>query len=141
LYPIQQRSLNLVRVRQRFFGANLKCAQDSISSSLSERLDVRSKQNSGLLQTLPSFTAVPAVRRMIAENLEKWLQSPALAGLARLLFSSTVKNMKNIDPLLDADRRAIDCILGMRLKANQVSAIDESPRKRKPWLTNKILVF
>lgn len=120
LYPIQQRRLNLLRVRQRFFGANLDYAQTSISSSLAERLDVRSKQNSGLLQTLPSFTTVPAVRGMVAENLEKWLQSPALAGLARNLFSSTVQNMKNIDPPLDADLRAVDSIVGMRLKANQV---------------------
>lgn len=126
LYPIPQCRLNLLRVRQRFFGANLDCAHNSISSSLSERLDVRSKQNSGLLQTLPSFTAVPAVRGMVAENLEKWLQSPALAGLARNLFASTVQNMKNIDPPLEADLRAVDSILDMRLKANQVSFQDWS---------------
>jgi integrator complex subunit 1 len=63
---------------------------------------------------------------MVAENLEKWLQSPALAGLARNLFASTVQNMKNIDPPLEADLRAVDSILDMRLKANQVSVQDWS---------------
>lgn len=122
LYPIPQNRLNLERVRQRFFGANLANAHKSISSSLSDRLDVKSKQNSGLLQSLPLFAAIPAVREMVAENLEKWLQSPALAGLARTLFAAIVNNIKNADPPLESDLKAVDSILGMRLKANQVSA-------------------
>jgi len=69
---------------------------------------------------LPSFTAIPAVRRLIADNLERWLQSPALAGLARALFSATVSQMRNVDPPLVEDLRALDSILGMKLKANQV---------------------
>jgi hypothetical protein len=122
-YPVLQQRLNLERVRQRYFGVNLEYAHDAISASLSERLDVKSKQNSGLLQSLPSFTSVPSIRTLIAANLEKWLQSPALSGLARSLFSKTVKSMKHVDPPLPADLQAIDNILGMRLKANQVSSL------------------
>ena len=121
-YPIRQKNLNLERVRQRYFGVNLEYAQHAISTSLSDRLDVKSKQNSGLLQSLPSFTSIPSIRALVTANLEKWLQSPALSGLARSLFSTTVKMMKNIDPPLPADLRAIDNILGMRLKANQLNA-------------------
>jgi integrator complex subunit 1 len=123
LYPLSQTRLNLHRVRQRFFGENLRVAHELISSSLSERLDSRSKQNSGLLQCLPAFVSVPYVRERVAENLEKWLQSPALAGLARTLFSSTVSNMMATDTPLESDLRAIDFILAMRLKANQVNSL------------------
>lgn len=119
-YPIVQENLNLIRIRQRYFGLNLEYAHLAVSSSLSDRLDVKSKQNSGLLQTLPSFTSIPSVRSLITGNLEKWLQSPALSGLARSLFSRTVNMMKKIDPPLPADLEAIDNILSMRLKANQV---------------------
>jgi integrator complex subunit 1 len=122
LYPVKQVNLNLLRVRQRFFGANVEFARYLISSSLHERLDLKSKQNSGLLQSLPTFTSIPKVRSLIASNLTKWLQSPALAGLARTLFSATVNNMKNADPPLPDDLSAIDSILAMRLKANQLNA-------------------
>jgi hypothetical protein len=120
LYPLTQTRLNLVRVRQRFFGQNLNVAHTVISSSLSERLDARFKQNSGLLQSLTEFVSVPSVRELIATNLEKWLQSPALSGLARTLFSLTVTRVKDVDPPLDSDIRTIDSILAMRLKPNQV---------------------
>ena len=120
VYPLTQSHLNLQRVRQRFFGENLELARAMITKALVERLDARAKQNSGLLQSLPSFVAMPSVREVIANNLEKWLQSPALAGLARSLFFSTVSHMRNTDPPLDADLRAIDSILAMKLKANQV---------------------
>lgn len=123
LYPVVQKNLNLTRVRQRFFGANLESAREAITSTLSDRLDVKSKQNSGLLSCLPGFTSLPGVRRLIGRNLEKWLQSPALAGLARSLFSATVRQMKNVDPPLEEDLLAIESILGMRLKANQVRSI------------------
>jgi len=121
LYPISQDRLDQSRIRQRFFGENLVAAHAAIVSTLSERVDVKSKQNSNLLQCLPSFTPIPGVRYQIAVNLEKWLQSPALAGLARTLFTSTVNSMKNADPPLDEDLKAIDSIIAMRLKANQVS--------------------
>jgi integrator complex subunit 1 len=121
LYPITQSNLDVTRVRQRFFDENLFYAYDLISSSLLDRLDVKSKQNSGLLQSLPAFTPIPGVRFLIASSLEKWLQSPALAGLARFLFSSTVNHMKNVDPPLEEDLKTIDAVLAMKLKANQVS--------------------
>jgi integrator complex subunit 1 len=121
LYPVTQSNLDVTRVRQRFFDQNLFYAYDLISSSLLDRLDVKSKQNSGLLQSLPAFTPIPGVRFLIASSLEKWLQSPALAGLARFLFSSTVNQMKNVDPPLEEDLKTIDAVLAMKLKANQVS--------------------
>jgi len=121
-YPIEQQDLNFTAVRQRYFGVNLESAQRAIASSLQQRLDVRSKQNSGLLQTLPLFATVPDVRRLITANLEKWLQSPALAGLARSLFAHTVSLFRNVDPLLPADLEAIDNVLSMKLKANQLNA-------------------
>jgi integrator complex subunit 1 len=121
VYPITQSNLDVTRVRQRFFDQNLCYAYDLISSSLLDRLDVKSKQNSGLLQSLPAFTPIPGVRFLIASSLEKWLQSPALAGLARFLFSSTVNQMKNVDPPLEEDLKTIDAVLAMKLKANQVS--------------------
>jgi integrator complex subunit 1 len=121
VYPITQSNLDVTRVRQRFFGENILYAYDLISSSLLDRLDVKSKQNSGLLQSLPAFTPIPGVRFLIASSLEKWLQSPALAGLARFLFSSTVNQMKNVDPPLEEDLKTIDAVLAMKLKANQVS--------------------
>jgi hypothetical protein len=120
-YPVTQQQLVFTRIRQRYFGVNLEYAHAAIAQSLQDRLDVKSKQNSGLLQSLPFFTSIAPVRRLITSNLEKWLQSPALAGLARNLFSATVKMMKDVDPPLPDDLEAIDNILAMRLKANQVS--------------------
>ena len=54
--------------------------------------------------------------------MEKWLQSPALSGLARKLFSEIVAEMQNIDPPLPEDVSAISSILSMTLKASQVRA-------------------
>lgn len=120
LYPLTQARLKLVKVRQRYFGLNREAAHDAITSSLSERLDAKAKQNSALLQCLHSLTSVSGVRSLIAGNLEKWLQSPGLSGLARTLFTSTVKSIENVDPPRPADLDAIRKILSMRLKANQV---------------------
>lgn len=121
-YPLQQQKLNFSRVRQRYFGQNLELSYVAVSEKLMERLDTKSKQNSGLLQCLPYFASIPCVRAIITANLEKWLQSPALSGLARSLFSKTVNSMKNVDPPLPADLEALDNILRMRLKANQLNA-------------------
>ena len=121
LYPIRQANLNLKGCRQRFFGDNRDLAQELIASALQKRIDVKSKQNSGLLQRLPAFATIPMVRSLVASNLAKWLQSPALAGLARSLFAATVNGMKSVDPPLPDDIRAIDSILAMKLKANQVN--------------------
>jgi integrator complex subunit 1 len=122
-YPHTQENLDLSRVRHRYFGMNLECAQSIIVTCLSERIDIKSKQNSGLLFNLPAFATLPGVRYLIAENLEKWLQSPALAGLARNLFSCTVNHMPCIDPPHRDDLRAIESIIQMKLKANQVSGV------------------
>jgi integrator complex subunit 1 len=121
MYPLGLVNLNLQHVRQRFFGTNREFAQDQIASALEKRLDTKSKQNSGLLQRLPDLLTIPQVRMTIANNLTKWLQSPALAGLARALFAATVDHMKNVDPPLPDDLRAIDTILAMKLKANQLN--------------------
>jgi integrator complex subunit 1 len=121
-YPLQQQKLNFFRVRHRYFGHNLELSYLAVSEKLSERLDIKTKQNSGLLQCLPHFISIPSVRTIITANLEKWMQSPALSGLARTLFSKTVNNMKNVDPPLQADLEALDNILRMRLKANQLNA-------------------
>jgi hypothetical protein len=120
-YPTTQQSLNFVRIRQRFFGQNKLHAAEAVASSLTDRLDVKSKQNSSLIQALSSFTSIPQVRQLITKNLEKWLQSPALSGLARHLFSVTVNHMRSIDPPLPADLEAITSIMTMRLKANQLN--------------------
>lgn len=122
LYPLQQlENINLERVRQRYFGANLEVARSLIASSLQERLDYKSKQNLALLQALPLFTTIPRVRSLVAANLSKWLQSPALASLARALFTATVNNIENADPPLLDDLSAIESILSMNVKANQMS--------------------
>lgn len=120
LYPKVFSNVILEPIRQRFFDANLDLAHEFVCQSLSERLEMKSKQNSSLLQTLPSFATIPGVRRQIASNLEKWLQSPALAGLSRTLFAATVQLMRNLDPPLPDDIEAINSILEMKLKANQV---------------------
>ena len=122
LEPIAQESLIFERARQRYFGINLEHVHCAISASLKKRLDIKNNQNSGLLQALPRFAGIPEVRRLITANLEKWLQSPALAGLARSHFAQTMSMMKNTDPPLPADLDAIDNILSMRLKANQLNA-------------------
>lgn len=121
-YPLQQKQLNYSRVRQRYFGQNLELSYLAVSEKLSERLDIKSKQFSGLLHCLPYFISIPCVRTIVTANLEKWLQSPALSGLARTLFSKTVNSMKNVDPPLPEDLEALDNILRMRLKANQLNA-------------------
>jgi hypothetical protein len=46
-----------------------------------------------------------------------------LAQLARELFSQIVRQLRNVEPLLPDDAEAIDNILQMNLKANQVSVL------------------
>ena len=119
-YPVTQQYLRPERVRNRYHGENLKAAHDAIVLSLVKRLDTKSKQNSSLLQCLPSFMEISGVRKHVAAHLEKWLQSPALAGLARSLLISTVNHIKIVDPPLSDDLQVIDSIVGMNLKSNQV---------------------
>ena len=114
--------LNLQKIRPRFIGVNKSLAFQVISEALSDRLKLKTRQYSRLLSTLKEFVSIPKVRSLIAQNLERWLQSPALSGLARNLFSLIVKNMKNNYPPLQDDIDTIDSILAMKLKVNQVSS-------------------
>jgi hypothetical protein len=121
-YPLDLSLLvSVEKPRHRFVGNNLDAARQMIATSLEERLDVKAKQNSGLLQCLPDFVAIPAVRQQVGANIERWLQSPALAGLARTLLGETVKNMGTVNPPLAEDLSLVDAVLGMKLKSNQVS--------------------
>ena len=109
------------RICNRFFGSNKALVHEMIGNALSNRLGEKVKQNSSLVSTLPHFTAVPQVRGLAASQLEKWLQSPALSGLARTLFSKLVGEIENVDPPLPEDVSTIKCIMSMSLKTNQVS--------------------
>ncbi len=113
-------SLSKKRVRSRYIGHNLNLAHEAICGALSDRLNSKSKQNSRLLQILPSFVSIPRVRCLVSRHLERWLQSPALAGLARALFSKIVAEIQNIDPPLPYDVELIDNVIKMNLKSNQV---------------------
>jgi integrator complex subunit 1 len=119
-YPVKQHYLKLERVRHRYYGKNRTAAHNAILMSLTKRLNTKSKQNSGLLQCLPSFMEISGVRKLVAARLEKWLQSPALAGLARSLFTCIVQRIKIVDPPLDDDLHVINSIVEMNLKSNQV---------------------
>jgi hypothetical protein len=120
-YPVEQKYIHSERIRNRYYGKNMEAAHSSIIVSLTNRLNVKSKQNSSLLQCLPSFLGIPGVRSHVVSQLDKWLQSPALAGLARSLFSSTVNHIAIVDPPIPEDIHVIDSIIGMKLKSNQVS--------------------
>jgi len=117
---ITERHLNLEKIRPRYVGENKLLAHRIIVEVLSCRLQSKTRHYSQLLTTLKDFITIPRIRSLIAQNLERWLQSPALSGLARTLFSSIVKCMENNDPALKEDIHAIDSILSMQLKANQV---------------------
>lgn len=118
---IPSNTIDLSRIRNRFFGSNKAVANAMIGDALSHRLDLKAKQNSGLLAALPNFVSNPTVRKLASCHLEKWLQSPALSGLARQLFSCIVGGIQNVDPPLPEDEIVIKSILSMNLKANQVS--------------------
>ena len=120
-YPAMPSKIDLTRIRPRYFGVNQNAAFGAIEKAMEERLEVKSKQNSRLLQSLPAFCVVPGVRKLAAQNLAKWLQSPALSGGARTLFTSIVNQLQNIDPPLPEDLGAVDAILEMQLKANQLN--------------------
>jgi integrator complex subunit 1 len=121
LYPVSSTRINLESIRPRYFGINSDVGLMGISQALSARLETKSKQNSRLLQTLPDFCTLPGVRSLIATNLEKWLQSPALSGAARTLFTTTVHYLEDCDPPLPEDLETIDAVLDMQLKANQLN--------------------
>eukprot|EP00804_Cyclotella_cryptica_P023942 CCRYP_010070-RB/>CCRYP_010070-RB protein AED:0.03 eAED:0.03 QI:390/1/1/1/0.8/0.83/6/266/1137 len=109
------------RIRSRYLGHNLDLAYEAISDALTDRLSSKAKQNSRLLQALPGFLCIPRIRCLSSRHLEKWLQSPALAGLARHLLAQIARNLANEDPPLPDDVEVIDNVLKMKLKANQFS--------------------
>lgn len=129
-FPSQEgKALDLTPVRRRYIGPAASLAHVAIGDALEERLDAKVKQNSRLLSALPSFIAVPQVRRLSAGYLERWLQSPAISGLARPLFVALVQAMQPAEPPLQEDMDAINCILSMKLKANQLNTHIENVKK------------
>lgn len=122
LNKLFQRSANSTRrVRSRYVGHNLDLAYEAISDALVERLSSKSKQNSRLLQALPMYLCIPRVRCLSSRHLDRWLQSPALAGLARNLLAQLTKTVSKADPPLPDDVEVIDNLLKMKLKTNQHS--------------------
>lgn len=127
--PQEGKVLDLTPIRCRYVGPAVYRAHIAIGDALEQRLDAKVKQNSRLLSTLPSFISVPEVRRLSAGCLERWLQSPAISGLARPLFGALVQSMQLVEPPLKEDIDTIDCILSMRLKANQLNTHIENVKK------------
>ena len=70
---------------------------------------------------LPSFLSIPRVRCLASRHLERWLQSPALAGLARNIFAQLVQEIYCVEPPLHDDLEVIDNILKLNLKTSQLS--------------------
>lgn len=125
LHNIFQSSLlpNKEPVRRRYHASSLDLANKVTSEAFEDRLNSKSKQNYRLLQTLVSnsFICIPRIRLLAAEHLERWLQSPALAGLARQILSAIVSELSCVEPSLSEDLTIIESILRLNLKANQVS--------------------
>lgn len=114
-------SISKKRIRPRYHMHCLEVAYEIISDAFQERLNSKSKQNSRLLQVLPSFLSIPRVRCLASRHLERWLQSPALAGLARTLLARMVQELCCVEPPLPDDLEVINNVLALNLKANQVS--------------------
>ena len=112
-------------VRSRYFSSNIELINELISDAFEERLNSKSKQNSRLLQTLPLFLRISRVRVLASRHLERWLQSPALAGLARTLFGEIVAHVEKVGPPLFDDLEVVDNILKLKLKANQLAVFVE----------------
>lgn len=128
-------------VRQRYMSSNAELMYEVVSDAFEERLNSKSKQNSRLLQTLPLFLRIPRVRVLASRHLERWLQSPALAGLARTVFAEIVKHIEKADPPLFDDLEVVDNILKLKLKANQLGIYVEHITaivKTLPSVTRKV---
>ena len=89
-------------VRPRYVGPNLVLANELVEKALQERLETKSKQNIQLLQTLPQFLRLESVRHLVVPQLNKWLQSPALASLTRALVTELCQyyDPKTLDQLI-----------------------------------------
>jgi integrator complex subunit 1 len=118
-------SASTEQVRPRYVSSNVELMYEVVSEALEERLNSKSKQNSRLLQTLPLFLQIPRVRVLASRHLERWLQSPALAGLARTLFAEIARHVEKVDPPLFDDVEVVDNILKLKLKANQLALFVE----------------
>lgn len=125
LFSLSSASNNNEQVRPRYVSSNIELMYEVISDAFEERLNSKSKQNSRLLQTLPLFLRIPRVRVLASRHLERWLQSPALAGLARTLFAEIVKHIEKVNPPLFDDLEVVDNILKLKLKANQLAIFVE----------------
>jgi len=112
------------QVRPRYCMHSLESTYELISDAFQDRLNSKSKQNYRLIQVLPAFLPIPRVRCLASRHLERWLQSPALAGLARTLFAHLVKEVRCIEPPLPDDFEIIDNVLKLNLKANQVRCFE-----------------
>ena len=110
-------------IRPRYHASTFDLVYEAISSAFQDRLDSKSKQNYRLLQILPPFLSVPRVRCLATRHLDRWLQSPALAGLARNIFGCAVQELSSAEPPLADDLELIENILKLNLKPNQVSCL------------------
>lgn len=108
------------RVRSRYTPGRI-IHDDTIADALQSRLDLKSKQNYRLLETLPLFLSIRRVRSLSSSYLERWLNSPALAGLGRTLLAKLIGAMECADPPIEEDVSVLQNVLALRLKANQVS--------------------
>lgn len=117
----QTKFISKKQPRPRYHVHSLELALESISDALQGRLNSKSKQNSRLLQILPSFLSIPRARCLASRHLERWLQSPALAGLARTLFSRIVQDMCCVEPPLHDDLEVVHNILKLNLKTSQLA--------------------
>ena len=132
------------QVRPRYVSSNIEQMYEVISDAFEERLNSKSKQNSRLLQTLPQFLRIPRVRVLASRHLERWLQSPALAGLARTLFAEIVKHIEKVEPPLFDDLEVVDNILKLKLKANQLGIFVEHITaivKKMPSVARQVFTY
>eukprot|EP00581_Thalassiosira_minuscula_P003929 CAMPEP_0183747604 /NCGR_PEP_ID=MMETSP0737-20130205/67347_1 /TAXON_ID=385413 /ORGANISM="Thalassiosira miniscula, Strain CCMP1093" /LENGTH=2129 /DNA_ID=CAMNT_0025983317 /DNA_START=37 /DNA_END=6424 /DNA_ORIENTATION=+ len=131
-------------VRPRYHMQSRVLAFKVVSDAFQDRLNSKSKQNYRLLQILPTFLSIPRVRCVASQHLERWLQSPALAGPARNIFARVVQELRCVEPPLQADLELIGNILKLNLKANQLSMHVEHITmiaKRMPTLNVAQLIF
>ena len=93
---------NFRRVRSRYTSEQI-IHDDTIADALQSRLNLKSKQNYRLLETLPLFLSIRRVRSLSSSYLERWLNSPALAGLGRTLLTKLIGAMECADPPIHED--------------------------------------
>ena len=90
------------RVRSRYTPGRI-IHDETIADALQSRLNLKSKQNYRLLETLPLFLSIRRVRSLSSSYLERWLNSPALAGLGRTLLTKLIGAIECADPPIHED--------------------------------------